>query len=221
MTLRVISCQSHPGPFHAQFLASAARFGVYPQVLVPARWDGLTTKLQTVYGWLRAENLPDEDLVLFADAWDTFFVKPLYAFEAGWQTFGSDLVFSAETNCAPNADLAGRYPTAPTRYAYLNSGLYAGRPGALLEMLEEMRIYKMPPQANDQLLCSEFFLSHPGSIALDYPCKLFGSLYQAEEDYGYSGPIVVNKRTGERPFCLHGNGSSSVQGVLDWLNLIR
>ena len=219
MALHVLSCQSHPEQYHAQFLASAARFGVCPNVLAPARWGGLTTKLQSVYRWLRTERLPENDVVLFADAWDTFFVRSLADFEAAWERLGDPVVFSAETNCAPHHTQAGAYPPAPTRYAYLNSGLYAGAAGALLDVLEDMRVYRLPEAMNDQGACTDYFLTHPERIMLDYHCHLFQSLYRAEEDMDYSGETVRNRLTGSRPFLVHGNGSACVTEVLAWLEL--
>ena len=219
MTLHLVTAQSHPGGDHRQFLASTARFGVTPVVLTPAHWGGLTSKLHMVYRWLRAERLPEEDLAIFADAWDTVLLRPLEGFVEAWEAFDHPLVMSAEANCAPYSELARQYPACGSKYRYLNSGLYCGRPSAILDVLEDMRVYKLPAAMNDQGALTCFHLTNPGRMGLDTGAQLFMSLYQAEEDMEYIGAGARNMLTGSFPWWCHGNGAASMRRVFDWLAL--
>ncbi|HLV80736.1 MAG TPA: hypothetical protein VKT32_10655 [Chthonomonadaceae bacterium] len=216
----MITVSTGPGSYHRQFLASAARFGVAPTVLTPARWGGLTTKLVTVWRWLRAKRLVETDLVLFADAWDVVLLRSLDGFMEAWESFDHPLVMSAEENCAPFSGLAGQYPPCESKYRYLNSGLYCGRPDALLNVLEDMRVYKIPAAMNDQGALTCFHLQNPGRIVLDTEARLFMSLYRSEDDMEYSEAGARNRLTGSLPWWAHANGASSFSRTLEWLGIV-
>jgi len=96
--------------------------------------------------------LPMNDLVLVVDAYDTYSVAPLVAFEEAFGTaarreYGRqkldsrplEIIISAEAWCFPNESLALEFPRSDRDLPlpFPNSGVYIGRAGALHRLLTE------------------------------------------------------------------------------------
>jgi hypothetical protein len=159
------------------------------------------------------ETLPRDEVVLRADAFDTFFAGTAEEIESRFDMFGKPIVFSAEINYWP-PECGVVYPPAPTRFAYVNGGGFAGRVDALLEMLCAPDFW--PLQANvDQWAYADYYVRHTDAIALDCSCDLWVSLFWMRE---YNPPPNVehsvqitdrrlrNDETNSWPLLCHGNG---------------
>ena len=81
-------------------------------------------------------TLPDSDVILFADGYDTFVNEPIEEIERRFLEFKCKALFAAEEWCWPDESLADSFPeatmdfkgvTQPSPYRYLNSGLFIAR----------------------------------------------------------------------------------------------
>lgn len=198
-----------------RLVTSAAYHGIKMQVLgVGDPWRSLLQKLETVGRSL--QELPEDQIVLFVDGYDTIFLQPASVIQDRFLGFGRPTVFSAE-RCfyAPgNEGLARRYPSSPTPYRYLNSGCYIGYAGPLATLLE--RVLERRAGYSDQSLLSRYFVDHQGEIALDRGAELFvatsGRPY--DDDFVVEDETLLNTETGTRPCVLHTPGKYF--GVLEF-----
>jgi len=81
------------------------------------------------------EACDDDDLILFLDGYDTFFARELSEIHQRFLAMATDIVFSAERACWPDAHLAGEFE-AETSFKYLNSGTFIGQCKAIKQILE-------------------------------------------------------------------------------------
>lgn len=215
--IHVVTVASHIGGQMPAFLASAEKFGIGVDIhLTGEPYPGHLAKLKAVYAVL--EGMGSREIVLFADAWDSVFVRPLEGMVESFRGFGHPFVMSAETFCAPLFDRDKDYPACTTRYCYLNSGLYMGEAGAIQAVFEELKLFRLPDGLNDQGVLTDYYLANPGRIQLDHHCQLFQNLFQAERDIEFTHAGVVNRLTGGRPFLVHGNGRAEMSETVHWLN---
>ncbi|HAI39090.1 MAG TPA: hypothetical protein DCM40_13700, partial [Maribacter sp.] len=140
---------------------SASRHGVsFLNLGDDVQWYGGTMegpgggqKINLVRGHL--QSLPDEDTVLFCDAYDVMFVDNMTTVIERFEDFNCDIIFAAEKNCWPQASLAPQFPITSRPYKYLNSGLYIGKVGMLKQFFNE----QVPDNSDDQLWAQIRFLS--------------------------------------------------------------
>ena len=222
MTLYVLTAATESTRGLPEFDITANRYGADPFYLgLGETWGGLTDKLKLVYKWLMEEpiaepQLKPDDLLLFADGYDCLFVRNLSDIEHTFAGFGHEFVMSAETNCAPDADRAPRYPPSPTRHRFLNAGCWMATAHAARRLLEDLSVWRLPSCLNDQQVIADWWLDHQDRIRLDYSGELFHSCWEASADLDY-GEQVTNRYTGARPYVVHGNGGSNLQPTRDWL----
>ena len=79
-------------------------------------------------------TLPDNDVVLFTDAYDVFYADNLETITERYLSFNTKAVFSAELYCYPDDSIANEFPESNTPYRYLNSGTFIAQVGELKKM---------------------------------------------------------------------------------------
>lgn len=154
------------------------------------------------------QGIPDEDLVLFVDAYDVLILADTKTLVTKFLAMNARCVFSAETSLYPlNRDALGRFPPSPTKFKYLNSGSIMGYASHLRHILESIPIKE---KDSDQSQLIKYYLDHQSEIVLDYLCELFIPLYQlqrSELDIDKEHKVVRCLVTGTTPCIVHGNGS--------------
>jgi hypothetical protein len=159
------------------------------------------------------EQLPDHDLVLFTDGYDVFVNEQREEIARRYLEFKCKVLFAAEEWCWPDESLADSFPQSPTKYRYLNSGLFIGRVDELKKILSR----PIEDHEDDQLYYQKQFLSGEFDIQLDYESYVF----QCHD------PIVSSNRAGELntntksqlmnpitqccPCVYHGNGGEDAK----------
>lgn len=76
-------------------------------------------------------GLPDEEIMMFVDGYDTVFISGQDEILNKWQAFDHPLVFSAELNCHPDKSLMPHFSEMSGPARYLNGGAMIGRVDAL------------------------------------------------------------------------------------------
>tara|TARA_R100001126_G_scaffold90442_1_gene59673 strand:- start:814 stop:2562 length:1749 start_codon:yes stop_codon:yes gene_type:complete len=160
-------------------------------------------KINLVRGHL--QTLPDEDTVLFCDAYDVMFVDNMATIIERFQDFGCDIIFAAEKNCWPQPSLAQQFPITSNPYKYLNSGLYIGTVSMLKQFLNE----DVPDDSDDQLWMHLRFLSTDWSSIAAAQLDYEGYIFQCDDDVVYDGNQIGNGRC--CPCIYHGNGGSDAK----------
>jgi hypothetical protein len=145
-------------------------------------------------------------LVLFVDAFDSFFLKPLEVIETRYHEAMTGIFAAGEQTCWPFHDWAPRYPECKTPWKYLNSGGVIGRIDLVLRVLEWAYEIFDELSNDDQCCWNKAFLEHPEfGISIDHQCSIFQTMS--------GGPFLTegtfrNTVTGTSPCVLHYNGRS-------------
>jgi hypothetical protein len=166
--------------------------------------------------------LPPNDWMIFTDAYDALFMRPaadlVHALERREAADPSHaLLFNAESFEWP--DFGKPYKTRNRRLPYLNSGVYAGRVGAVLGALSG----GFTLETDDQRFFTSEYFGEAGvptaGIAIDHGAEFFVCLAgfsQGEYDLGWK---VINKQSvpivrireptlaGAEPYIVHFNGN--------------
>jgi hypothetical protein len=165
----------------------------------------LGLKLKLVNDFVNETNHDLEDVVLFMDAYDVIYKGNARTILERYSTFGSPIVFGAESVCFPGG-LESNYPEYTKQYPfrYLNSGLFIGKIWAIRECFRE---YIFEDKINDQHWWKLKFLERQDLIQLDYTNKIFLNCLNVNKNsiQIIDDKIEYNEKT---PQILHFNGPS-------------
>jgi hypothetical protein len=138
------------------------------------------------------ETLDMNDMCLVTDGFDVIFHNA-QSLSAHLDHMPPELLlFAAEAY--ENPDTGNPYPTRHLRMPFLNSGVYAGRAGAILKVLQPALTNPDILALDDQRYFTKYLFDNPGSIALDHECKLFVCMAGLEKQRDYEvkeGKLVV------------------------------
>lgn len=230
MKVQVITVSSfQPKPsyyYYRQFLASVRKFGQEPAILGwHEHWGGLATKPKLLKAFL-TKGHHEGDILLCCDAWDVVLQADPQEIGERYVRWGRKaIIFNAERNCFPRADLAPDYDAlaesinVATPWKYLNSGCMIGTPEDILKLLDFMQVDAVPDDhqkpdgtwvhPNDQEHYTVAFLRQPVPMDLDYNTEFCLAAHGSElDELDFSGPRIKNKITGETPFLIHANGNA-------------
>ena len=137
--MRIVSVATHHERMFDLFVQSTKRHNIPLDLLgVGETWQGFGWRWSLIQTHL--ENIPDEELILITDAFDTLILKNAKAFETAFKSFGVPLVFSTE----PHANMFN--PMA--RYyrwrifgedPIINGGTYIGTCGAIRSFIRQLK----------------------------------------------------------------------------------
>jgi hypothetical protein len=157
-------------------------------------------------------GMPDDDVVLFVDAYDVLLTQGSDAILSGFYSLGADVVFSAEARCHPDRERAPEYPRSATPYRFLNSGAFIGRVAALRWIIEH-HTFEEDLTSSDQRFYSRIYLQHVRdhcgpTLTLDRHALIFQTVDERWPlDLSRSGGKWFNERTGNAPAVLHFPGA--------------
>lgn len=202
----------------ADFLASCKRMGALVSIIGQGEpYPGHLYRVKRLYPFVRA--LPPEEVVLFADAFDSLLAAPLETIERRFFQRGCNLLFGAETYCAPHPQIAPRYPESGLPYRYINAGGYIGYAGAIVRLWDALNLWRLPDAMNDQGVIVDYWLAHPNAFELDYRQELIQNLFGAE-CHLRRDPLtgrLINTLTGATAGLYHASGGSDASAVRQWL----
>ena len=197
---------------------SARKFGIDIKNLgTNVEWKG--TDMSGPGGGMKANllkeyvnTLPDEDIVLFTDAYDVFYNDDLETITDRYLDFKTKVVFSSELYCYPDESIANQFPESNTPYRFLNSGTFIGQVGELKKMFE---FSEVADDGDDQLYYQRLFLSNQFDITLDYE----GYIFQTHDDkVGINiTRQLYNPETNCCACIYHGNGGDNTKAKFNAL----
>lgn len=155
-------------------------------------------------------TLPENDVVLFVDAYDVFFQFDLETITKRYLDMHSEIIFGAERFCWPDGWMAGKHPTPHTNYKYLNSGTFIGRVASLKEFFAK----ELTNSDDDQLYIQKNWLEDTSkhSLVLDYE----GYIFQTNEpNMVISDGLLYNEETYCYPAVYHGNGGAEAKAAFN------
>lgn len=159
------------------------------------------------------ELLDPETSVVFTDAFDVLIQSSLAPLETWIEKNPDKLLFAAETTKWPSKDLFYP-PPLQLPYAYLNSGVFAGKARTILEILKS-NPYTM--KTDDQEYYTEIFLQPSSAIVLDHKAEFFQCLQGVErKNIVFAQKVRVKHYNGEEwetePLIIHlNNGMTRIK----------
>ena len=207
----VLTCGDDPSKMEMLF-ESSKKMGFAVENILRGEWKGGTMqgpgggqKLNELLAYIEDNKLPDNDVILFTDAFDVFFARSLDVIIGRYLGFKHELVFGAEKTLWPDQSL--RFPPVHTRYRYLNSGTFIGRVGELKRMLQE----PIQDHEDDQLYLQKAYLTGRYDVKLDVEGYLFTT---HDEQVEIRKGAVYNPVTRCFSCVYHGNGGDEAKKKL-------
>jgi hypothetical protein len=189
-----------------QLLDSCKRFNVPIKILgLGLPYRGNSEKLLHMKKFLN--TLPDNDIVLFVDAYDILFMNTKKEILKRFLAMKAPFVISVDGSCWPLADKAKDFPPSPTPFRFINSGSYIGYVKAIKDILGEMT--NINPYASDQAKFTLHYLDHREKYTFDYYCQLFmpvAWLSDRDLEINQKNFTLKCKSTDTFPCIIHGNG---------------
>jgi len=172
-----ITVSNKPHPGLDALLLSCKPFDIKTRVLgmgnktpIGHKTGGFGLKLELLKQEL--ELLPQEQLILFTDAYDVIIQHSLEALEQWFQeeSHQNKVLFAAESSKWP-LEIDDLFYPSPLQFPmpYLNSGVFAGRAKSILSLLQEPFV----STTDDQGYYSKQFLSGTSCIVLDHRAEFF------------------------------------------------
>ena len=163
-------------------------------------------KINEIRNYLDTNHVPDQDVIIFTDSFDVFFMRSIDEVVGRFLEMKSKVVFAAERFLWPDKSL--RFPPVIGPYRYLNSGCFIGRAGELRRILAD----PIENHHDDQLYLQKAFLSGKYQISLDTEQFIFMT---------HEPLLVIKKGQILNPItrcygCVyHGNGGSDAKEQFD------
>jgi hypothetical protein len=207
--LHIYTVATRPDPGLDALVASCRRKGLGLHVLGHHnRWQGFGNKYLWTAEYLDLQKLPDDDVMVFIDAFDVLTLADEQEILQKFRASGARIIYTAEKNCYPDVSLADRHPASPTPFRYLNSG---GGIGYVADMRAMIAAINFKTTDVDQHEIMLYCLNHPDKIVLDTQCEFFLPLFAVEESElkveTDTGRVLL-LQTNQQPCFLHGNGPS-------------
>jgi hypothetical protein len=242
----VVTILSYPAgkvpPTTRYFVETANKFGIkvfkFGDGHVHRNW--LETKVTLFSQWIgRLES--KYEYVLYLDACDVLFLKPLQAICDEFNAIGSPIVMSAETFAYPFTDeiWEKRHPQFPSGFNYPNAGCLMGHKKSILHALNvlshlsnqiEKRFIDFIPHHyfnDDQILWQVAYVLGLVPMVVDHENRLFHSATNTKCDrYDFTkitpeNPVVMDN--GSCPSTIHfsGNGRCAIPDFAWARDLVR
>lgn len=170
-------------------------------------WRGFGEKL--LMGIRASDELKEYTHLMLMDAFDVIVAGSAADILNRFMEFGHPFVCQAELNCWPDREKAPRYPSSPTMWRYLNSGLYVVEREYLGWLWRKHG--PIDPGVYDQRWVTDVFLNDPGSIVLDTGCRLFQSLHGVQRFVERKDGRIYNNQTGTYPLVAHHHGGADIR----------
>jgi hypothetical protein len=197
-------------------------------------WTGYHLKLFHTRQYILDNNLADDDIVCFIDAYDVLTFATSEEIVEKFKKYNTQLLIGAENNCYPdnyintyneinaNKDIValteikkGDDTLGNSNFLYVNSGGYIGYKNAVLDMLTwkpDNNIIEITKREGDQSYLHEYFIANWNNlekVKLDYGQEIFlnSHLVSWKELYFQNGRLV-NSTLKNTPCFIHFHGSS-------------
>ena len=189
-----------------------ASLAAHDHALAPRLWVlglglgfvGTVQKIVWTRSWLT--RLPSLSLVLFVDAYDTVFQRPLGPNDVPPP---GTIVFGADRVCSPDV-CAGPLARTPKGMRFLNSGSYLGEAAAVSLLLDGALAGDPPTTASDQYVLSRHVARRASAVrvVLDVDNRLFSPLDGVPRDaftVDTTSGLWYDATSGLAPLVLHFN----------------
>lgn len=172
----------------------------------------------------------DSEVVMFTDGFDSWMLGGEEEILTDFESFGSDIVLSAERRQYPNIEWGMEFPDSETSFRYPCAGGFIGKRKALIDALNTLRTKYMNVEfgdkgsehkSNDQTLWTVAYLRRDLNFVLDHGNYIFLNMngVSLNELDLFDGVIRV-RETDMPPSVIHFNGPKGGSDTEKAMNLL-
>lgn len=207
--LHICTIASEDIPQLQQLLHSCRQHNLSIEVLgLNQPYPGNGIKLIRTLKYLEKSHFPDDDLLLFVDAYDVLILADEKTIVDKFLKMQVPFVISVEKTMHRDQELKDLIPLSPTPFRFINAGSYMGYVGHVKKWLRDLRPIKKA--FSDQRHIVRHSTKHPEMYAFDYYCQLFIALAFVKSDeikIDEENGVVHCLITGSTPCVIHGPGA--------------
>jgi hypothetical protein len=173
------------------------KFGVEVKVLgMGTTWKGFMDKIHGVLGYL--QTLPDDELVVFVDGFDSYILKPLDGLEDAFRSMDCDILLSNNVTIQPKYVIDKIFGICKDGKGS-NSGLYMGRCSHLKNFLYSVsKQTSSDDQRNFNSSCKDFprLKIDVGTVIFKNipPSEKVEKLYESDAYFGQTPGVFTFSR---------------------------
>ena len=192
-------------------------------------WEWFIAKLEILDKYITDVK---EDYLCFTDSVDVLYLDNENSIINVYKKhFFNKIVFNGEKDCWPDSSLSNHFENKGSDYKHLNSGCYIGPTKLIHRVIKECIKFSKenytrgprPPKwdfrgdsggifKDDQYILQQMYFGlFKDDMVIDYKCKLFQTLYKADNDVEYLETSIYNNHTKSNPLIIHGNGKKSLR----------
>lgn len=152
-----------------------------------------------------AKRFSGYEFIVTSDGWDVNFYGNREELISRIPREG--VLWAAEKNCWPNADLAEMVPDNGP-WKYVNGGLLAGTPKSIMEMCDRIEAHPLyDPNMIDQEFMNLLLSGGSEDFTLDWKTNLFFCLHGGHDELEFRWGMPYNKVHKTWPLFVHANGN--------------
>lgn len=212
--MKFVTVATHSTPDFEVFQKSAVQHNISFDIL---GWGKEYTSHKCKSIWLieYLKNLPDDEIVLYTDAYDALILCDEEEILEKYTQFGHPVIYSAEQNINIEGTLSEKLTTylkvrnGKKPYQFLNAGQWIGRAKAVRDILEETLASDMfdSRNNNDQSLLIKYMSLYRSAVKLDSKNLIFsctaGRTGLEKKDYSIKNDRIFNNITETTPCSIH------------------
>jgi len=169
--------------------------------------------------WLKhLEKLPKNEIVLFSDCWDVFYLRSEKTILNNFLSTGYRILFSVELkpthHFQHNIEYFTKQKKPNTPYSFVNAGSFMGYNKDIQLMIKYLLSKDMwalgkkysKPNTNDQTVFGDFCRKGQKKVGLDYYCKIFWNIafqWDISKDIEVKDGKLYNPFTNNYPCMIH------------------
>lgn len=202
--MHLVTVATHSERYFPYLLKSCERFGEKLVVLGWGEaWGGFMMRFKLISKFL--DNLHDNDIVCFIDAYDVILLRPFSELEEKFRKTGSQVAVSADI-------WISRVYFGSCKGETLNAGSYIGYVKTLKKIINTIcNDYDCSDKKlDDQKILTEY--CNKNSIYIDKKCDMFYMLNHFYNNYNIINHDLIYKN--ETPCILHGPGNINMDKIL-------
>lgn len=226
---KVIAFGTNRQAYYDLFIESCKRYNIDPVILGwDEKWIGFGDKTMKIRDYI--ERLPDEEIVISVDPFDTIFLCGLEEIEDKFSSNPASFLCGALNLGKFNGAIYNyefnktdkKLPKTPTNYNFPNTGTWISRAGYARNLIDELvNKHKMTETSMDQQLITGLYINKLYKVDIDWNCEIFHNLLFKDfitrradlKDLKFYDSRIINTASGSKPCILHASGNADMKGL--------
>jgi hypothetical protein len=171
------------------------------------------------------QNIPDDELVCFIDAFDVLLLRPLSEIEEYFNAItkisNKKIVIACDRVKFQTIKVMADYIFDTCKDIAVNTGTYLGKAKDVRDILKQIMHHNMDETLDDQKLLTEYCVSNPDVFYIDQDSIFFLTIENPLNDIMDENIKITNNQLyymGTRPFFIHANGNGKLDNIIKTMN---